>query len=252
MGDQAKWHPAPVSAVARALSTVEKADDKRVRTRFVASTATPDRMGDIVEQESWSLGNYRQNPVILWAHDYSLPPVGRAVFVEVVEGQLEIEVEWDTQGELGALVARQYQQGFLSAGSVGFQPTAATPRASLPDDDPRRGQYGYVFHGCELLEFSAVPVPANAEALAAKGLPAPNPSSRSPFAHQWWVRRYVGRAFDEYSASLRDAVSDLLKSDEQVRAIVRDAARACDPADVRFWDALNKGLHDRFEDGEDR
>lgn len=231
----------PVSRVARVMSTVEKADgDRRVRTRFVASTATPDRMGDVVDQDSWDLGNYKQNPVILWAHDYSLPPVGRAVFCEVVEGQLEIEVEWDTGSELGATVARQFKEGFLSAGSVGFRPSSAVPRASLPEEDPRHGQYGYVFYGCELLEFSAVPVPANAEALAAKGLPTPNPSNANPFAQQWWVRRYVRRVVAEQSTSLRDAVAEVLQSDEHVRSIVREAAMAPVRDEVDFWVDLAK------------
>lgn len=154
-----------------AIETRAAEDGGRI-TRFVASTGTPDRMGDVIDQSSWNLDNYRRNPVILWAHDYSLPPVGRAVRAEVVtvEGraQLEIDVQWDEGGERGREVARQFADGFLHAGSVGFAPGRVVPRASLGEDDPRQADRGYLLADNDLLEFSAVPVPANADALAAK------------------------------------------------------------------------------------
>lgn len=162
-------HRITLPAVTRQL------DDGRTVTTFVASTATPDRMGDVVDQASWKLEAYRSNPVILWAHDYSQPPVGRAVRAEVVhhEGgaRLEIDVEWDEGGAAGSEVARQYREGFLSAGSVGFAPGLSIQRNVLPADDPRySAEYGRVYLDNELLEFSAVPVPANPEALAARTL----------------------------------------------------------------------------------
>lgn len=173
------------------------------RTRFVASTAAPDRMGDIIDQRSWLLDAYRQNPVILWAHDASIPPIGRAVSVEVRGEQLEIEVEWDRGHELGANVARQFAEGFLHAGSVGFRPHRATPRSQLGKDDPRRteGGYGLLFEDNELLEFSAVPVPANAQALAQRGLPVP-----------------------PEVASLREGLIEMLRSDTEIQRLVQALA----------------------------
>ena len=143
------------------------------RTLVVASTATPDRYQDIVDQSTWKLDNFRANPVIPWGHDYSLPPVGRAVSVEMREGALVAEIEWDTgeHNPLGRLVADQFAAGFLNAVSVGFRPGRAIQRGQLPAEDPRFGASGMVFYDNELLEISAVTIPANAEALAAKGLP---------------------------------------------------------------------------------
>ena len=174
-------------------------DDKdkasaRIRTRFVASTDAPDRMGDIVDQ-SWRLDSYKDNPVILWAHRYDLPPVGKAVSVEVTEAGLEMEVEWDTGSEAGAQVARQFEEGFLSAGSVGFAPRVQLRRDQLDEDDPRKAASGYVFLDNELLEFSAVPVPANAQALAAKGLPAPSHMDGPTL--EGWIEGSVRHMLDE-------------------------------------------------------
>ena len=51
---------------------------------FVASTGEVDRHGDTVAPEGWRLDAYRDNPVVLWAHDYGEPAIGRAEAVSRV------------------------------------------------------------------------------------------------------------------------------------------------------------------------
>lgn len=156
--------------VARAVST------QKGVTSVVASTDTPDRAGDVVEQ-SWVLDNFRANPVIVWAHDYSLPPVGKASNIRVEDGALQMDITWDTGSELGATVARQFEEGFLSAVSVGFVPGKAVSRSSLDPEDPMKADKGFLFRDNELLELSAVPVPMNPQALAQRGLTPPAPAT---------------------------------------------------------------------------
>lgn len=148
----------------KAISTKEGS------TRVVASTADIDRDGDILDQGSWQLDNFKANPVIIWGHDYSLPPIGRAEGIKVENGQLVADIVWDTEQERGATVARQFSQGFLNSVSVGFRAGSATPRSGLDDNDERKGAGGFILADLELLEISAVTVPANPRALAAKGL----------------------------------------------------------------------------------
>jgi HK97 family phage portal protein/HK97 family phage prohead protease len=138
------------------------------RFKFIASTSDVDRMGDIVEQ-SWNLESFKQNPVILWNHDSSKPPIARATSVQVEDGQLQIEMEFDMQDPFAAEVAGKLQRGFLSAGSVGFFPGEVKYRADLPKDDPRykENSLGIVASQNELVEFSITPVPANSNALLA-------------------------------------------------------------------------------------
>ena len=50
------------------------------------STESVDRQGDIVRATGGKLENYLKNPVVLWAHDYSKPPVARALSVEIIPG----------------------------------------------------------------------------------------------------------------------------------------------------------------------
>ncbi len=144
-------------------------------THVVASTADSDRMGDIMVQE-WDLAEFKANPVILYAHDtggYGPGTViGRGIDPRVEDGALRIGIQWDDHesNELAQRVARQFRDGFMSAVSVGFRPGAMTARASLPEGDDQRSDRGWVFGSKEapntLLELSAVPVPANSNALA--------------------------------------------------------------------------------------
>lgn len=174
-------HPKP-KIWARALETKDNT------TRFVVSTQDPARDTHIIDQSSWSLDNYRANPVVLWTHDYDTPPVGRAVDLGVDDNALHASVEWDTATELGATVARQYAQGFLSAVSVGWIPGNVTPRSSYDRSHPFYGDDGVVFTNNEMLEFSAVTVPTDPGALAARGLPMPKPANLSMAELVEWIR----------------------------------------------------------------
>jgi len=65
----------------------EISDEERI-IEFTNSTPTQDRYHDTIDQNGWQLENFRKNPVVLWAHDYSQPPVAKSVNVWVEEGKL--------------------------------------------------------------------------------------------------------------------------------------------------------------------
>ena len=135
---------------------------------FVASTASPDRYGDVINQRGWSLAKFRKNPVILLNHNAtSQLPIGRGD-VEIVDGKLMVDVEFDMGDPVAAEVARKTKAGFMSAVSVGFNAIESTPRSSLSKDNPYYAKSGYFFDKAELLEISIVTIPANGEAVAAK------------------------------------------------------------------------------------
>ena len=145
----------------------EKGNDKPV-VSFIASTANPDRYGDVINQRGWDLGKYRKNPVILLNHNANALPIGRGE-VDVVDGQLIVDVEFDMEDPQAKEIARKTKAGFLNAVSVGFNPLDATPRNMLEKSHPAHGQSGQYFDRAELLEISIVTIPANGEAVAAKG-----------------------------------------------------------------------------------
>lgn len=132
---------------------------------FIASTDSADRYGDVINQEGWNLDAYRRNPVVLLNHNANALPIGRGK-VELKNGQLVIDVEFDKDDELAQKVERKARAGFLNAVSVGFNPIEQVSRAELPKDHPayvERGGGNY-FNKSELLEVSVVTIPANSEA----------------------------------------------------------------------------------------
>ena len=155
----------------RDFQTEVKAVDGDERSLdFVISTASIDRYGDTVAVDGWKVSNFRKNPVVLWMHDNAMLPVGKATNVRIEDGVLKARVTFTPSGlvRYNDIVLEMLKTGFLSATSVGFIPL----KYAFVDNDPKRG-FGIDFQEQELLEFSIVTVPANAEALI-EGRAAPD------------------------------------------------------------------------------
>ncbi len=144
---------------------------------FVASTATLDRYQEIIEPCGWRLDSYRRNPVFQNAHNYGdvLFTLGKALVTEVREmgsgKALCQRIQFATEVNPVARIAYGlYKGGFLNAVSVGFipvrwedPPSPGGSGATSPNgaSAPRRRYLEQ-----ELLEVSAVAIPANPDALA--------------------------------------------------------------------------------------
>jgi HK97 family phage prohead protease len=147
-------------------------DESRVR-RFVASTAMRDRYGDEVMVDAWDTKHYELNPVVLYAHDYQALPIGKAVKIERTDKALLIDIKFTSPEEniVGDQVLRLYDGGYLSAVSVGFRSKASEWIDTANEDEAKLAKKepdvrpGKRFTRVELLELSAVPVPANPQAL---------------------------------------------------------------------------------------
>lgn len=143
----------------KAVTVTTKAIDAQAGLyELMASTESVDRQNDVLVSTGADLSNYRRNPVVLWAHDYSRLPVARAVEIDAVPGVgLRAKMEFAPAGVDAHIdaVRKLWELGFLNAASVGFTPKAGTPT----------GKGGTRYTDWELLEFSIVPIPANADAL---------------------------------------------------------------------------------------
>ena len=143
----------------------QTAQDKPIR--FVASTASPDRYGDVVDQKGWDLRAYNRNPVVLFNHNPAQMPIGKGkAYVE--NEQLMLEVEFDQKDDMAKTIEQKVRDGYINAVSVGFQPSKTIARSSLPSDHPYYGKSGSYFQASELLEVSIVTIPANNEATLSK------------------------------------------------------------------------------------
>ena len=142
---------------------IKAVGDPEERTlEFVGSTADVDRYGDVIELAGWDLQNYQKNPVFLWAHDYKQPPVGKAVKVGQTDQGLLFHVKFPTAEEypFADTIYKLYLGGYLRATSVGFRDLDREP---ITDKEGK--QTGFRYKKQELYELSAVPIPANPNAL---------------------------------------------------------------------------------------
>lgn len=133
---------------------------------FRTSIESEDRAGDVIKAEGWELENYKQNPVVLWAHRHDLLPIDKSVDVWVENGALFATIEF-AQTEFAQQIQRLFEGGFLRGVSVGFR---ALKIGSLSGSS-NRGRRGTIFERQELLEISAAPVPMHPNALATEQSP---------------------------------------------------------------------------------
>ncbi len=127
-------------------------DDGSVMIRGMASTDHSDRAGDVISAEAWAKGgleSFKNNPVILFNHDYD-KPIGRATGLKITERGLELEAKISKSAP--AAVCELVKDGVLGAFSVGFR---------IKDADYIKETDGLMIKDAELFEVSVVSVPCN-------------------------------------------------------------------------------------------
>jgi hypothetical protein len=133
---------------------------------FISSTGVLDRYDEIISADGWRLENYKRNPVFQNAHQYGdiIFTLGKALDTEIrnIAGRpvLYQKIEFAVEANPVARIAYGLYKGkFLNAVSVGFIPLRW-------EDGTAGAAYRRKYLEQELLEVSAVGIPANPEALA--------------------------------------------------------------------------------------
>lgn len=146
----------------------ESLDERTVR--FKISSEVVDRDGDILIAKGCDFTNFAKNPQFLGfhnSHDFPLGKPknwgieGKSVYCDVYFPTIEeLSTDKECASEKAKLVDftyHCYKTGMLNAVSVGF---------IASDLEPNKETGGYIINKWELLEFSAVAVPANQDAIA--------------------------------------------------------------------------------------
>lgn len=133
----------------------------------LVSTFEWDRYDEKFAPGAWDLKNFKDNPVVLWSHNKSLPPIAKAVSIVETEKGLESKMVFDMENEFAKNIFRLYREKFLKAFSVGFWPDWNQAKFEPMDGTNKQG---LIWGKAELLEYSAVAVPANPGALVGKEL----------------------------------------------------------------------------------
>jgi HK97 family phage prohead protease len=128
---------------------------------FRSSDETLDRYNEVIVAGGWKLANYQKNPVVQNAHRYEsvLDTIGKSTVTEVRGDHLFQRVEFAVnENPIAKITYGLYKGGFLSAVSVGFIPKRW-------ENGSQEAGYRRKYIEQELLEVSAVGIPANPNAL---------------------------------------------------------------------------------------
>jgi hypothetical protein len=217
-----------VRAVRRAAFAPElRAINEQTRTiTFTSSTESVDRYGDILRVSGWKLDQYRKNPIFLWSHRSQDPPIGRTLDIHVETSPKPALVQTvqfadKKTYDFADTVFQLFKGKFLTSVSVGFLPLEQ-PKRLLDESGEWSG--GYEFTSMELLETSAVPVPANPDCVA-RALDA-----------GIITKEYVDRCF------VREDVADVLAAFDRLEkavALVEAKRSALEQRFVRAIEELN-------------
>lgn len=163
---------------------VRAVDEENYRITHSVNTKALDRYDTVVLPKGADTKHFVKNAVVLWAHNgdpkVDTLPIARNVSLEIKEDEIEVVTEFNRNDPFAVKVFNAYRDGFLSAWSIGFIPKKwkKVDEENVEDINSKynlsltrenienAGGWGvYLIYEWELLEYSAVPVPGNPEAL---------------------------------------------------------------------------------------
>lgn len=151
--------------------------DKRLTIGY-ASTRTVDHDNEIIMPDGMDLSIYKKNPVLLWAHNWSAPPIGRMPEI-ASDGYGLRGISEYASTKFATDIWELVKGKFLRTHSVGFIPTEYAFRGSNEFDaliayairnwpefnaESAERVNRFIVRGI-MLENSVVPIPANTDAL---------------------------------------------------------------------------------------
>jgi hypothetical protein len=243
------------------------------------STGKLARDGHTLEPGGVDLRQFKRNPVVLYGHNYDSLPIGKATGVRVLADEERIvakptlHMETQLSREVWALL----KAGVLRAWSVGFIPhtirelTADELKKagiSVPKDDalcmggPAEGEEvdlramgpHYAISGWELLEFSSVPVPADAGALS-DAIRAMHEGGRSVPQLEGMLRSAGYNVPELVPAEVKSGYVEVIPEggvmlEPGAEVKVESASTDVDPDAETVW--LDTGAEERVEEGAEK
>jgi phage head maturation protease len=138
---------------------IKEVDTKRRIIKHIITKEIEDREGEKIIIDGIKTGAFMRNPVVLWRHGLDPIrgglPIGRCIDLQVGKDDDGIPALFATTlfftDEFSEMLLQMYAGGFLNAWSIGFKVL---------------NRKNNTITESELVEYSAVPVPANPEALS--------------------------------------------------------------------------------------
>jgi hypothetical protein len=208
---------------------------------YTFSTPAVGRDLHTVAPDAWQLDNFLRNPVFLWFHDDSQPPIGRVIDIGDVNGKLKGTVEYVDRdlSPFADMIYRMVKARYINAVSTSWQPIAW----KFSTDKARAG--GVDFTKVDLLEISQVPVPA---------LPAALAEARSNGIDTQPLYQWAERLLDKGDMTLigRVELEDLRRAAKMPARATRPLAFAIDVPDDKSAGAAPRAAGNGDNDDKER
>lgn len=158
----------------RALNVrVDEVDEDARTVVSVINTPAVDRYRTKILPKGRKLDNYLKNPVVLFNHDAQSAPIGRNLWIKYRKSKDDLIAKtFFATDPFSDELFEKVRGGFLSAWSIRFEPDYA--KCGPPTDDEVKADKAlkdcwYVYRAWELLEYSLVTLPGNADCLTIPG-----------------------------------------------------------------------------------
>ena len=152
-------------------------DGERAAIRYV-NTADLDRDNEIVMPSGGQVNDFKKSPTVLYAHDYRGLPIGKDIWIKLVQGKGWLAKTVYAKHQLASDVYNLVKEKFLNTSSIGFIPLeSAIPDKKGWDKAKERVMSEYsipekivdkakrIYTKWLLLEHSDVPIASNISAL---------------------------------------------------------------------------------------
>ena len=150
----------------RKLYKVAEVDEASSEIVFTVSSDTVDRDSERVLPKSIEkdFAYYKENPVVLFHHDHSIPAVAKMVEHKITNKEVIMRDRFavDVDYPLAKVLWELYSKGYMRMTSIGFIPLEWTE----DEDMLLEGQKGYTFTRIEMIEHSLVNVGSNRHAVS--------------------------------------------------------------------------------------
>lgn len=228
---------------AYSLLEIKSTDDDQRVIEGLATSPSTDRMGDIVEPRG---GVFKLPLPFLWQHGSKAPAIGHVVKATVRDDGIHVRVQIEKDDQPGPLkdhldmAWRAIKKGLVRGMSIGFRP--------LEDPEPIKGTFGLRFKRWEMLELSAVTIPANAEAsITSIKHYASSPvssGSKSPVASGTVTLSGASHGGTMFAARIRELKSEKATKEAQMQAVAQKAATEGRTMDAGEQEAFDTHLSD--------
>lgn len=218
---------------------IKSVDEKNRTITFCFSDDQPDRQGEIVDQATWDVKNYMNNPVILWGHDPSENEnvLGQGISLDLNNnGRSYITAQFDDAqtNQKADTIFRQLVKRTLRCVSASF----INHTFEWESDTP-------ILKDNELLEVSIVAIPANPRAIAL-GLKEGSINKKDAT----WLMESMRKEADLLEVQLKEQITEPGENMEEVKtqlsALVDGLSKLTDQ--VSTLTTQNDELKTQFEE----